>query len=69
MKKLVQYDSKTLYPSPVVGGRAFLMPLNHTNEMVSNKMLVQTSLIVSVSSCGIFETQNSIYAPSLDTDD
>ena len=47
-----------------VGYNAYVYPIDHTSDLVSNTKLVSTSKVVSYNSkTGEFETQNSIYKP------
>lgn len=67
-KPVVKYRVDPELPTPplMVGRRALVFPLNHTNhvpgQMVSNTKLALTSPIVSIGpEKGKFETMNTIY--------
>lgn len=59
-KKIVKYDSSKFHRINV-GSPAIVFPLNHTSELVSNTKEVITSFVISKSSDGSFETENTIY--------
>lgn len=47
-----------------VGFSAFVFPVDHTSELVSNKTKVITSIVVNYNKeTGRFETQNTVYIP------
>lgn len=47
-----------------VGGRAYVVPIDHTSPYVTNGEVALTSRIVDYDeTTGIFETQNTIYIP------
>lgn len=58
-KQIVQY-----YNSPMnriaLHQRAFVHPINHPSDLVSNKMFVLTSPVIAINPDG-FETHNTIY--------
>lgn len=63
-KKIVRYvpADAEIYPSICVGSSAFVCPLDHTSEMVSNTTVARTSRVLSYDAAtGTFETENSIY--------
>lgn len=61
-KQVVFYKSDIL-PDVKVGQSAFVIPLNHTSEWVSNNKIAQTSDVIFIREGGVFETLNSIYKP------
>ena len=65
MKKPIVFYSDIQYP-PVIGGSAYVFPLNHPNPngLVSNTSFIQTSRILKINNIG-FETENTIYMPRL----
>lgn len=63
-KPAVRYAGK----AEIVGGHAWLYPLDHPNHLeghdVSNQKLVRTSMVVSVDDqTGRIETKNTTYLP------
>lgn len=60
MKNTVHYVGKPM----VLDGFAYLTPIDHTSDLVSNTKLVRTSKVVSYDEAtGRLETLNSIYVP------
>lgn len=69
-KKTVYYCRPELapythVPQPGLGIRAFVFPINHTSDYVSNQKYVITSHVVSkdpdFANNGVFETENTKY--------
>lgn len=50
----------------MVGHPAYIHPVNHTSNLVSNTKFVFTSTVVERFSDGQFETKNTLYQPVLD---
>jgi hypothetical protein len=47
-----------------VGLPAFIFPIDHQSDFVSNKTVATTSKVIKVEEDGKFETQNTLYVPA-----
>lgn len=64
MKKIVYYHPNKHTDKIVVGGSAYIIPVNHPGPFVSNKDIAVTSEVMSYDEVtGEFETRNTIYKP------
>jgi len=62
MKTIVLYNISRGYRNIKVGAHAYVFPINHTSDLVSNKDITRTSEVLAVDNY-VFETHNSIYVP------
>lgn len=61
-KRVVRYDKAR--GITVMGGRAFLHPLDHDSPLVSNTTVAMTSRVVAHDlQSGRIETENTVYIP------
>jgi len=62
-KQVVSYRP-TMADVIQVGNSAWINPIDHPSEYVSNKSLARTSKVISFDEkTGVFETQNTVYVP------
>lgn len=61
-KTVVTYDTSKEHF--FIGAVAFVHPIDHPSELVSNTKLIRTSRVVRHMVNGEFETLNTIYVPN-----
>ena len=61
-KPVVQY-APSKYDVIVSGMSAYIFPVDHPSNYVSNETAVRTSTVVVVHEDGSFETKNTLYKP------
>ena len=47
-----------------VGNPAFVFPIDHQSDFVSNKTVATTSKVIKMEEGGKFETENTLYVPT-----
>lgn len=62
--KIVHYKGSALN-SVYTGHPAFVQPIDHESDLVSNKTFVQTSTVKGISKYGYFKTENTLYVPEV----
>jgi hypothetical protein len=62
-KPIVHYNpDKSQYIK--VGNSAFIFPIDHQSEFVSNMCIATTSKVIKMEEGGRFETENTLYVPA-----
>ena len=57
---IVHYKGKPMFELEV-GQPAYVHPIDHPSELVSNTKLVKTSLVTEIHKDGTFRTENTLY--------
>lgn len=63
MSKPVVHFAPSKYDVIVSGMSAYVLPVDHPSDHVSNEATVRTSTVVVVHEDGSFETKNTLYKP------
>ena len=63
MNKPVVHYAPSKYDVIVSGMSAYVLPVDHPSDFISNERTVRTSTVVEVHEDGSFETQNTLYKP------